>query len=324
MSKRLKRPIHDYDPAWVEYNAANPHLLRSVGAAADGGDGGSIAGGDGGDGATGPEAIPFDIGTMPEELTGDASLQQIKTVQDLAKGYVNAQKLVGADKIALPGANADDEAWGAFHSKLGRPDDVAGYEFTPAKEDAHFKPDEGLVKGFSEVAHKFGLSQKQAAGLYDWYSGSGEEQMSTIEGAMSEKREVAEKALRTEFGTAFEEKVKLSQAAVRELGGEELQAFMNETRLGDSVPLIKAFAKMGAMMVEDRLEGAGGVRFGTGKAEALAELETLKGNAEHVKAYITADHPGHKAAFDKQTKLMELAYGLEPVLVQASASVAQG
>lgn len=34
----VAKPVDDYDPAWVAFNAANPHLRRSVGAAAADGD----------------------------------------------------------------------------------------------------------------------------------------------------------------------------------------------------------------------------------------------------------------------------------------------
>ena len=273
-----------------------------------------LDGGEGGEGGDeGPEPIPFDIATMPEELAADPSLATIKTVQDLAKGYVNGQKLVGADKIALPGANADEATLGEFYGKLGRPEAAEGYEFAEPKEDAFFKPDETLVKGFRETAFAAGLSAKQAGALYDWYAQQGEGAMAGIEQGLGEKREAAEKELRAEFGTAFEAKVQVAQEAVRELGGEELAEFMNASRLGDSAPLVKAFAKMGAMMAEDRVEGEGGVRFGTSATEAKAELDALMGNAEHMKAYMSAEHPGHKAAMDKHTRLMQLAYGLDPV-----------
>ena len=42
------------------------------------------------------------LSTIPEELREHPSLSPIKDVENLARSYVNAQKLIGADKIPLP------------------------------------------------------------------------------------------------------------------------------------------------------------------------------------------------------------------------------
>ena len=46
----------------------------------------------------------------------------------LAKSYVNAQSMIGADKVAIPGKHATDEDWGEVYRRLGRPDTPEGYE----------------------------------------------------------------------------------------------------------------------------------------------------------------------------------------------------
>ena len=64
---------------------------------------------------------------IPEELREHPSLAPIKDVGNLARSYVNAQRLIGSDKVPLP-ANPTDEDLDNIYSKLGRPEDASGYE----------------------------------------------------------------------------------------------------------------------------------------------------------------------------------------------------
>lgn len=59
--------------------------------------------------------------TLPDELKMDASLLKFNDIPSLAKSYVNAQRLIGADKIALPGEHATDDEWSEVYDRLGRP-----------------------------------------------------------------------------------------------------------------------------------------------------------------------------------------------------------
>ena len=64
---------------------------------------------------------------IPEELRQDPSLTPIKNVENLARSYVNAQKLIGADKIPMP-VNPTDEDLDRIYDRLGRPESPDGYE----------------------------------------------------------------------------------------------------------------------------------------------------------------------------------------------------
>ena len=48
---------------------------------------------------------------IPEDIAGHRSLEHIQDVGALAKSYVNAQQMIGADKLAIPGKYATDEDW---------------------------------------------------------------------------------------------------------------------------------------------------------------------------------------------------------------------
>ena len=76
------------------------------------------------------EAAPVAfINTLPEELQTEPSLRNFTDAAGLAKSYVHAQKMIGADKLPLPGKSATDEEWNNVYQKLGRPNAADQYDF---------------------------------------------------------------------------------------------------------------------------------------------------------------------------------------------------
>ena len=52
--------------------------------------------------------------SLPEEIRGDKSLDVVTDFNGLVSQHINAQKMLGKDKVVLPGPNATDEERGAF------------------------------------------------------------------------------------------------------------------------------------------------------------------------------------------------------------------
>ena len=63
---------------------------------------------------------------LPDDVRNDPSLSDIKDVGSMAKSYINGQKLIGKNRIALPAEGATDEEMSMFHSQLGRPEKADG------------------------------------------------------------------------------------------------------------------------------------------------------------------------------------------------------
>jgi len=59
-------------------------------------------------------AAPAPVGfldSLPEDLRNEPSLRLFSDPASLAKSYVHAQRMIGADKIPLPGKSATDDEW---------------------------------------------------------------------------------------------------------------------------------------------------------------------------------------------------------------------
>ena len=101
--------------------------------------------------------------TLPDELKNDATLQNFKDIESLAKTVVHQQKVLGS-RIPLP---KNDDEYNELYNKLGRPEDPNKYEVKiPQEYEQYFKKEN--VDEFKNVAHKIGLNNKQVNALLDY------------------------------------------------------------------------------------------------------------------------------------------------------------
>ena len=108
-------------------------------------------------------------GTLPEELRGDPALSSFQDIASLAKSYVSAQRMVGANKIAVPTKDASKEDWRGVYHKLGLPEQFEEYNLnTP--EGSNY--DESFINGLRETAYKAGVLPEQLQALFEWYDGA--------------------------------------------------------------------------------------------------------------------------------------------------------
>src|SRR5207245_11223293 len=89
----------------------------------------------------------------------EKSLETVKDVPSLVKGFVEAQKMIGGS-IRLPNDKMKPEeaekAWGDIYAKLGRPENADKYDTKVLPEAAQLIP-EADSKAFKSVEFKGGL-----------------------------------------------------------------------------------------------------------------------------------------------------------------------
>ncbi len=234
---------------------------------------------------------------LSDEIRADKSLENINDIESLAKSYVHAQKLVGADKIPVPNKFATDKDWDAVYEKLGRPKTADEYKFDVKDVD------QAGLNSFKEQAHKMGLLPHQANEMVKWYQ--------TNETAtLAAKDETAEKArtesvanLKKEFGLAFDQKLKAASAMAKQyVAADVLDAPMADgSKLGDNPAIIKAFANLAEKMGEDQFVTASGPTYLTPKQidKQIGELTAPDS------AYWDKQHPNHSQAVEEVLALRE-------------------
>jgi hypothetical protein len=242
---------------------------------------------------------------LPKELQDSDTLKPITNIEALAKSYINAQKLVGADKIPVPSKHATDEDWRAVFNKLGLPQDMKEYSVTRPK-DATF--DDQFVGQFKEAAFKAGVLPKQAQSLVDWFNQANHKVAGEMSTKQAEKVAAEIGSLKTEWGDAFTHKVGHANKILKEFGGKELESYLQETGLANDVRLVKLLSKVGEKYyAEDAIVGAGAASSGPKSPdEAKKSISTVMGDPKH--PYHDKAHPGHKTAVEEMATFFGMAY----------------
>ena len=240
---------------------------------------------------------------ISEEFRQDPNIEKFTEIDALAKSYINATKMIGQDKVAVPNKNSTEDQWNEVYDKLGRPESADKYALD-VKSDV-VPLDDGAVKQFAENAHKLGLSNKQAQGVLEFYKTSmeGTAQQSKVDTETAQVQ--AEQELRQEWGREFENNVKKAGALAKaNINSDILDLELKSgIRVGDHPELIKGFAKIASMMSEDKIvspESDGANK----SADIESEISTITNNTDG--PYWNKQHPDHDKVVQQVYTLREM------------------
>ena len=240
---------------------------------------------------------------LPEEIRDHPSLQSINDVGNLGLSFVNAQRLIGADKIPLP-KNPTEDDLSNIYSKLGRPDEPSGYAI---QADGQILT-EGDVNTYTDIAHKLGLSKTQANGILDYYRSSIQQTTEAMSKDAQQQKQQIEQNLKAEWGADFDAKVSQANRAVADIAGQDLldMVLQDGTKVGNHPAFIKAFANFAdfknSVTKEDTIS-ENSVNYRMSPADAKAKIDTIMNDRSH--AYWDRKNP---VARDKAVKEVQDLY----------------
>lgn len=254
---------------------------------------------------------------MPEDLRSEKVFESIKgkditeAFPILAKNYVHAQKLVGAEKLVVPGPTATPEELSAFYTKLGRP--AKPEEYVPKLPEGltEDKLDKARLDTWRKEMHDAGIPKAAAERLLSKYLADEHGAYTAAQAAQTKALEQNELAIKQEFGAKFDEKVNHARWAVKEFGSDALLQMLDQTGLGSHPEVVKLFAKIGESVADDRARGTGSRQMaGATLAPEAAqhELTIFNKNPENTKALFDANHPRHDAVVAERKALFEAAF----------------
>lgn len=218
------------------------------------------------------------------DLVGHVQNKAWGSPVDAVKGARELEKLLGADRagrtVTVPKDDAPAEEWAKFHDRLGRPG---------APEQYKLAVPEGMPAEFAKAAaakfHELGLTARQAEALSKWWNDTGTQQTAAQEAAMQATLEAEHKALEKDWGTGPDASARreLARRAAVHLGLDEA-AIDGIERTAGYAKTLKALAKVGDMLREGGIEGAGEVgTFGNTPEGAKAKRAQLMADKEWVK-----------------------------------------
>ena len=241
---------------------------------------------------------------IPEKYKEEKALQNFTSIDDFVKSYLSAQRLVGANKVAIPNKMATDEDWEEVYSKLGRPAKPEDYKYSFSEEEIN----QDQLKNFNETAHRIGLLPKQAERIIKFYNEMNTQAEVDNQKAFEAKQTEAMTDLKKEFGPTYTKRLdQAKKLAVETLGNDMLNntILKDGSRLGDSVEVIKAFSMLADKLSEDEIIKGEGTGYQTA-SEIEKEISEL---TEDGSPYWQKTHPNHAKTVDRVFKLREQLNG---------------
>lgn len=210
------------------------------------------------------------------DLRGFAESKGFEKPEVALSAYRNLEKMLGVPKerlLKLPEA-ADDPAWGEVYERLGRPKEPGHYSVPEALKD------DPVTAKMREVAHKANLSSAQWEALSGALTETAEALTKEQTAGWEAKAAGELEALRTEWGSRFEEQTEIGRRAARAAGWDAETLTALESVLG-TARLLKDMAALGAKLSEAGFvastePGKPGFVPGMSAAAAQAEIKRLQ------------------------------------------------
>lgn len=246
-------------------------------------------------------------GAMGEYGT-DASMADYTDLNGLAKSHINAQKMVGGDKLPMPQDDWGKEDWADFNKKIGMPVDTAGYEL-PNHESAT----DADKEWFEKVAHeKLMLSKRQAGEL--WKEMNDKAKTSGDEFTTKNKTVLDEgyKELREEWGTNYDEMVKSTNKGLQRLDEDgRFRQWMKSTGINQQPEMLRFANKVAQLFNEDSAPGDVVAGMPMSKEQASAQVNKIFSDAQKDPKHplMNKKDPMHDDLVKKITKLSTIAGG---------------
>lgn len=256
---------------------------------------------------------------LPEDLRDNPSLKDIKDIGGLAKNFVDQQKYLG-QSIRIPGEDAGDgdraafneklmkaapnlvmlpgeddpEGQAAFWKRLGRPEDVSGYE---VPDDSGLSPE--LRDRVQQEAADLGLTKAQFKKHL--------ERVQKLYGEQDLVHQENLKGLEEMWGESKNDKLAQIEAHIRQTEGPG--ELLDAIKKGNVDPAIAQYLYN---LVDGVAEPEPGIsdpgRPASGRLspeEAQEKINEMMNNADH--PYWNDNMPGHNAAVEKMYVLQKIA-----------------
>lgn len=276
------------------------------------------------------ESTPLDFGSedmynqFRESLSDEQKelpiFKETKSLKALADQTVNAQKMLGKQRLPVPSDDWGDNEWNDFYSKL-RPETSSDYELPESLElkltdDGdlkEYKFDEETTGQLKEVAHNLGLTKRQANQLAQVWA----EQTLGAEGSLQSQiaNDVKEKqvSLQKEWGDQYEVNHRAANEAFEALSEEipELRELMDWSPIVANHPAVmKLFNRLSPLVSDLGLQGGGGDPSGFG-TETVAGIKGQIEELDTTHSQLIMSDPSEMSFADRQKR--------ERILAQRSA-----
>lgn len=285
-------------------NGAGGEGNQGGGNGTSGGAGGGTSGNNGAQGGQSGQSVQIPENwqeVLPEEVRNFGTMGNFKTVEQLAKAYVSAQKHIGMDKLPISKNPTEHEIKDIF-KRIGLPETFDKYSVTL---DPNSPTDPRFVEEFKDAAFKAGVLPSHAQSILKFF----ETQSIKANESMRLKEQTTFneglKAIKDEWGEAYTENTARAKAALKEYGVSQTDIDHIKSKYGADGPILRLLAKVGSTLDEGKIRGEGGTTAGAfTPSEAKEKIAELKKSG----AYFDINHPDHTDTKKEVNRLYGFAF----------------
>ncbi len=224
---------------------------------------------------------------LSEDVRNNPTIQKYNTQEDAHKAHLELASMLGHEKVALPKDENDTVAIEAFNRAIGVPDEAIGErgynleapEAIAGMEDMQFGSDQ-----FKEIAFKYKLTPAQAQGLQNEYVEllTGIKTQSEADYLVAVNQSKTD--LTSEWGLAYDGKVKLAQNLMNKFAGSKENFDYINAKIGADPIALKMLAEIGANFSEGSLGDLGNPSssFTKTPSEAKIEYDTIMNDPKDI------------------------------------------
>ena len=277
----------------------------------------SILGAEGGassaEGTSAPAGTPAPIGetfTPPEwakgltvdpEILKSPAFKNFNSLDDVIKSHYHAQKLIGAEKVAIPTKASTPEEWKAFYQKGGLPPSLEEYKpELPASID-----NEEFKKNLISKAYELNVRPDQLQAIVSEMEANNEKIVNDYQESQKQEKIQTAEALKKEWGGDYQRNLLQAQRVIQHFGGDETLKEVLESPLSNDGSFLRLMAKIGGKLVkEDTFSQDVVQHFGTSREDAQKEINKMMGDFSG--PYYDSGHAAHKDAIAKMLRFREI------------------
>lgn len=267
------------------------------------------------------------LDSISEEFRTQSNISNFKDINDLAKSYINVQKMVG-NSIRVPSQDSSEEMKQEFYNKikdidgvlvkdsedfytkLGRPESYENYELLKDEDYGaleYYPEIVSEIDQFKKEAFELGLTKDQASKLVNNRIIEFQQKQESLNSAMAN----SEQELRKMWGQDFDNRLNAAKQVAgiyKEKYGDAMSQLI-DSPVGNNPAFLNMLVELGSMYKETGHQGANKLTFGTTPSDAINKINELRADPGFHKAYYDDKHPGHKEAVKKLNDLYTIAKG---------------
>ena len=235
------------------------------------------------------------------------TLSRFKRVDDFVTSHMSQRKMLGKNPdvlVEIPADDAADDVKQVFYTKLGVPEDAKLYKYERSKDlSDKIDIDDEKVAAFAGIAKKYNLTQAQFNGVANDYLALIDKDIEAFELKQVDAEDKdyieVEKALKKEWGKAFEDKVARANLLMRHYGGQNI---VDDLGLRNSLPMVKLLDAIANDMSEDRIRGLTALTVPT-PAEVDVQIAELQKKQDEIMNKYPIDRKAVKVITEQLTEL---------------------